>query len=347
MFGGVVHPDNPFAPHLTSRGRVVLDGGLATALEEAGHVLDSDLWSARVLIDRPDAVNEVHRRYLEAGADCITTASYQVSFPGLAAAGFSEADAERLLRRSSEVALEARNGFMDALGHARGGLGHARGGFEDGLGAGAATPEGDAFLNPPPLVAASVGPYGAWLADGSEYSGAYGVGRGELDTFHRRRFGILAGSGVDLLACETIPSLPEAEVLLDVLDDHPTRWAWLSFSCRDGAHLHDGSLIDEAVRLCTQHDRVAAVGVNCTAPEHIGALVERAVAATDLPVIVYPNSGERWDAAARGWSGPVPDASWTAVVRAAHDRGAVILGGCCRIGPAVVSELRSALDRRD
>ena len=196
---------NPFERILLHQGVVILDGGLATALEGRGHVLDTALWSARLLSEEPDAIRRVHVDYLNAGADCITTASYQASFEGFAAAGMTEAEAEHLMRRSSELALEARDAFRVGTRNAADRL--------------------------EPLVAASVGPYGAYLADGSEYEGRYGVDVSVLDAFHRRRFGLLAASGVDVMACETIPSLEGAEVLRGILEDHAGVWGGRSFSC--------------------------------------------------------------------------------------------------------------------
>jgi homocysteine S-methyltransferase len=277
-------------------------------------VLDSALWSARLLIEAPDDVRAVHLAYLSAGADCITSASYQASFEGFAAAGVAESEAAELMRRSSDLALEARDDFRS----------HRQ----------------NVSDRPHPLVAASVGPYGAYLADGSEYDGRYGADARVLDGFHRRRFGILASSGVDLLACETIPSLAEAEVLLRILDDHPSTWAWLSFSCRNGERLWDGSIFEDAVRLCVGHDRVAAVGVNCSEPSFMAELMGRARAISDLPLIAYPNSGEAYDAVAKRWAGSAPRNAWLQGVRGSLDAGARILGGCCRIGPDQISELR-------
>jgi len=345
--------DSPFTPFLTERGYVVLDGGLATALEAAGHVLDSDLWSAALLRDRPEAIASVHRAFLDAGADCITTASYQASFPGFADAGIDDDQAVALLRRSSEIALAAREAWVGARRErvGPGGRSGARATRPDGTTASPGT--GSGADGPRPLVAASVGPWGAFLADGSEYDGRYGISRDELDRFHRRRFGLLASTGVDLLACETIPSGDEAEVLLGILDDHSDNtWAWLSFACRDGAHLHDGTPIEDVVGRCGEHERVAAVGVNCTPPRHVPELVERAAGALQradaLPLIAYPNSGEAYDASSGSWSGgsraALPDhEAWLRGVLEARRAGARILGGCCRVGPRAIAELRERL----
>lgn len=316
---------NPFASLLESKGRVLLDGGLATALEEAGHGLDTELWSARLLKDDPDAIRDVHSAYLRAGADCITTATYQASFPGFLAAGMGEQEGEGLFRRASELALEAIERWADEL--------------PDGEGQDRGSP------SRLPLVAASVGPYGAWLADGSEYDGQYGVEAEALERFHARRFEILAESGVDLLACETVPSALEVRVLLRLLDRHPDAWAWISVSCCDGRHLWDGTAIEEVAEVCHAQARVAAVGVNCTDPVYLPELVARITAVTDLPVIAYPNSGETYEAGTRSWTGD--HSGWLEGVRGALSAGARIVGGCCRIGPEQIAQLRETLDRED
>mgnify|MGYP001828382273 CR=1 FL=1 len=205
---------------------------------------------------------------------------------------------------------------------------------------------------PAPFVAASVGPYGAYLADGSEYDGRYSVGRVDLDAFHRRRYGVLGASGVDLLACETVPSAFEAEILLEIAADHPEVPLWLSFACRDGGHLWDGSDFEEVVRMCDTSPQVVAIGVNCTAPELVPTLVGRARVSTDRPVVVYPNSGERYDAAERRWRERARPASgcgrmedpWLGSMREAIREGARLVGGCCRVGPRRIAALRRAID---
>ena len=319
---------------LDEQGHAVLDGGLATELEARGHVLDSDLWSAELLMDAPEAIQDAHLAFLTAGADCITTASYQATLPGFARLGLDTTEGERLLRRSVEVALAARDVFWSSAPGRAG--------------------------RPRPLVAASVGPYGAYLADGSEYVGRYvleGVGDGgrnvgadarvspaELADFHRRRVEVLAGAGPDLLALETMPSRLEVEVLVGLLAevDHPG--AWVSFSCRDGERLWDGSPIEEALSACDPGAGVVAVGVNCTAPRHVATLVRRMRRATDLPILAYPNSGEAYDARTGRWTGAPAGAEWLAQVPDWVRAGARAVGGCCRVGPETIAGVRRIMD---
>ena len=237
----VTRSENPFAPHLERFGFVVLDGGLATALEREGHDLRDELWSARLLLDDPAAIEEVHGAYLRAGADCITTGAYQATVSGLEGRGVSRADAVAALRRSTELAVSAVRAMRPTDGRGE---------------AGALTP----------LVAASVGPYGAWLADGSEYDGRYGRSVDELADFHRERFAVLASSGADVLACETIPSATETEALLDLLGETPNCWAWFAFTCADDRMIRDGTPIEDVIDACAERERVAAVGLNCTEP---------------------------------------------------------------------------------
>jgi homocysteine S-methyltransferase len=315
--------ENPFQRFLETQGFVVLDGGLATALEAAGHELDTALWSARLLIDAPGAIRAVHLAYLESGADCITTASYQASFEGFAAAGLGDREAESLLRRSVEMAQEARDAFWAVPANR---VGRLR-----------------------PIVAASAGPYGAYLADGSEYDGRYGIGRAALLEFHRRRLPVLASAQPDLVAFETIPSLAEAEAIAELLGDLPatqasrTLWACVSFTCRDAERLWDGSRVTDAALAVLAAPGLAAVGVNCTAPRHVAALVAAVRSLTDLPVIAYPNSGEVYDMAARRWTGNVAG-EWPRGARDWYDAGARVLGGCCRVGPLEIRELRAELE---
>jgi homocysteine S-methyltransferase len=305
---------NPLAPFLQAQGAIVLDGGLATTLEEMGSQLDPKLWSAGLLRDDPDAVKAVHRAFLEAGADCIETVGYQASFLGYADLGIAESDATDLFDLSVQLAVEARDAFWSGL---RGPNDRIR-----------------------PLVAASVGPFGAYLADGSEYHGRYGVERAELDEFHRRRFQLLATSAAELIACETVPSRLEAEVLLDLISDTPDVWAWISFSCCDGEHISDGTPVAEVAALCEDVDRVAAIGVNCTAPEHVADLIDAIRPATTLPILAYPNSGEGYDAKRKTWVDGRSQADVATSAAGWIDRGAEGVGGCCRIGPDAIRLLR-------
>ncbi|MGN6334130.1 MAG: homocysteine S-methyltransferase [Motilibacteraceae bacterium] len=287
-------------------GVVVLDGGLATELERRGHDLSDDLWSARLLRDDPGEVLATHAAYFAAGARVATSASYQASFEGFAAAGLDRVEAERLLRQSVRLAVQARDSAED-----------------DGVAR---------------WVAASVGPYGAVLADGSEYRGDYGLSVDALREFHRPRLEILADAGADVLACETVPCLAEAEALVAEVDRLGVP-AWLSLTCA-GLRTRAGEPVQEAFALAASSPNVLAVGVNCTAPDDVAGLVAVA-AGTGLPVVVYPNSGEGWDGQARSWTGDPRFAPGQ--VRSWVGAGARLVGGCCRVGPAEISALSYAL----
>lgn len=306
-------PD-PLSTLLDEQGLVVLDGGLASELEARGHDLSDDLWSARLLLDAPEAIGDVHTAYLEAGADCVVSASYQATLEGFHRHGVSATEGRERLRLSVELARHARDAFWrkDPVGRRR------------------------------PLVAASVGPYGAARADGSEYTGRYDLDEDGLRGFHTERFALLADAGADLLACETLPSIVEARVLLELLDKTPDARAWFSFTARDATHISDGAPIAEVARELG-HERIVAVGVNCVPPSIVPGLLNELRGVTDRPLVAYPNSGEGWDAEARRWSG-VPDGpdfvndspGW-------RQAGARLIGGCCRVGPADIIELRDRL----
>jgi len=306
---------SPLAPLLEAQGVIVLDGGLATELEARGEVLDDELWSAKVLQEHPEVVRQVHLDYLRAGADCVVSASYQATFEGFARQGLTGRQTESLLRRSVSLALEAREAFWVENRDP----GRLR-----------------------PLVAASVGPYGAFLADGSEYTGDYGLDRDRLREFHRRRLEVLADSGADLLACETIPSIAEAHALCDLLGSADGTPAWLTFSCRDGERISDGTPFVEAVEVALACPRVIAVGVNCTAPGLVSGLLA-SLGKIPKPLVVYPNSGERWDAVGKRWTGAELAVDPVALCSDWRALGAEVLGGCCRTGPARIAAMRARL----
>lgn len=291
---------------------MVLDGGLATQLERQGHDLRSDLWSAQLLADDPQAVEDAHTAFFAAGAQVATTASYQASISGFARAGIDRPRAEGLIHRSVEIAARARARFGSA---------------------------GSASADPA-WIAGSVGPYGASLADGSEYRGDYGLTVAELRAWHRPRIALLVEAGVDILALETIPCAAEVTALLAEVDGSGVD-CWLSVTCA-GDRTRAGEPAAEVFALARGIDEVIAVGVNCTAPADAAALVGVAAAASGKPVVVYPNSGETWDAATRSWTGAA--AFEAGSVRDWARDGARLIGGCCRVGPdeigAIAQELR-------
>ncbi|MFI2763931.1 homocysteine S-methyltransferase [Streptomyces echinatus] len=290
-------------------GTVVLDGGLSNQLESAGHDLSDELWSARLLAELPEAVTEAHLAYFLAGASVAITASYQATFEGFEKRGTGRAEAARLLALSVELARAAARRAAGA------GIGR------------------------PLWVAASVGPYGAMLADGSEYRGRYGLSVAELEQFHRPRIEALAAAAPDVLALETVPDADEATALLRAVRGLGVP-VWLSYTV-DGGRTRAGQPLEEAFALAADADEVIAVGVNCCAPQDAGPAVEIAARVTGRPVVVYPNSGETWDAGARAWRGRTTFGA--AQVAAWREAGARLIGGCCRVGPEAIAAIAGAV----
>jgi homocysteine S-methyltransferase len=289
-------------------GPVVLDGGLATQLEAQGHDLGTELWSARLLHDDPDAIIRTHLAYFAAGAQVATTASYQASLDGFVRAGMDKSTAEQMIRRSVRLAEQARASYED---------------------------DQDRW------IAGSVGPYGAALADGSEYRGDYDISIDELRQWHRPRIELLVEAGVDVLALETIPCVAEVEALLAEIAG-TGQPCWLSITC-SGDQTRAGEPAAEAFTLARDVEEIIAVGINCIDPADAYALVCTASQATGKPVVVYPNSGERWDSVASAWNGAAtfrPEAvgEW-------FSGGARLVGGCCRVGPAEIQAMWLFLQR--
>jgi homocysteine S-methyltransferase len=293
---------------------MILDGAMATELERRGADLADPLWSAKCLIERPDAIREVHLDYFHAGSDVATTATYQATFEAFAGRGIEPAAAARLMRDAVTLATEAREEFW-ALPQNR--AGRLR-----------------------PLIAASIGPYGAMLADGSEYRGNYALGDRELADFHRPRLKVLAESGADLLACETLPSLREALVLARLLQEFAHIPAWISFSCRDGERNCEGQRIADCVAQLNDFPQIVALGVNCTAPQHIAPLLRQMRGRTAKPLLAYPNSGEIYDATTKGWSEIHETRAFADAAPEWHAAGARLIGGCCRTQPGDIAALK-------
>ena len=304
---------NPIAAILQAHPIVILDGALATELERRGAELRDALWSAKILLEAPELIRAVHLDYFLAGADCAITASYQATVAGFAGRGLSEADALGLIQRSVQLAVEARDAFWENTAQRVG--------------------------RPRPFVAASVGPYGAFLADGSEYSGDYGLSETALIDFHRPRLAALVAAGADMLACETIPCLLEARALVRLLAEFPAVSAWMSFSARDEQHICHGERLAECAAFLDAYPQVAAIGVNCSAPTFIPALIRAARSATSKPILAYPNSGEVYDAATYSWHGETSSDAFGEQSQQWYAAGARIIGGCCRTTPAHIRAL--------
>jgi homocysteine S-methyltransferase len=299
------------------RGVRVLDGGMASELEYLGADINGPLWSAHVLEDAPEKVVAVHRAYIEAGADCILTASYQVSRMGYAEFGLAPERANAALLSSVELARAAAAEFPERR----------------------------------VVVAASLGPYGAALHNGAEYHGNYGVGFDELVAFHRERIQVLADAvgseAPDLMAFETLPSLEEAEAIGEALAPWPELAVWFSFTCKDGQHVAHGELLSDCAAAVARFPQTIAVGVNCTHPALMPALIGELRGATEKPVVVYPNSGEGWNAEARCWTGSGDPENYGALAAEWFAAGAQIVGGCCRTRPAHVRLVAQAAMRSD
>lgn len=308
---------NPIAEFLAQRPVMILDGALATELERRGADLQDPLWSAKLLLEQPNLIRAVHRDYFAAGADVAITATYQATFEAFGRRGVEAPQAAQIMRDAVALAVSARDEFWSNP--------HNR---ADRL---------------PPLIAASVGPYGAMLGDGSEYRGDYGLSDTQLMSFHRPRLQVLAESGADLLACETIPSLREAMVLARLLQERPDACAWISFACRDGKHTCEGQDVAECVVKLDEFAQIVSIGVNCTRPGYVGSLLRRMRGHTGKPLLAYPNSGERFDHETKRWLGAAVSASFAEQAQDWYAAGARLIGGCCRTTPPDIRRLREGL----
>ena len=307
---------SPFQAFIDERGFVLLDGGLATELERRGADLDHPLWSAQVLHDHPDLIREVHLDYFRAGADVATTATYQASFPGFERCDYTREEAAAYIRKAVTLAQEARDRYLD--------FGNAE---------------------RIPIIAGSAGCYGAFLADGSEYQGRYGVSEAELIDFHRERLEILLDAEVDVVAFETIPCLIEAEAIAELLGEYTDIRAWIAFGCKDGMHVREGQRVRDCAAIVAESPQVMAIGVNCTAPMHVAPLLRELHSVTDKPLLAYPNSGETFDTKRRTWSESEDDSHWAGEAEHWYRSGARLIGGCCRTTPEDIQQLGVALER--
>ncbi|KAG2630639.1 homocysteine S-methyltransferase 3-like isoform X1 [Panicum virgatum] len=307
-------------------GHLVLDGGLATELEANGADLNDPLWSAKCLLVSPRLIRKVHMDYLEAGANIISTTSYQATIQGFESKGFSKEQSENLLTKSVEIAREAREMFLKE---------HLNQSIP---------------AQKPILVAASIGSYGAYLADGSEYSGDYGEAGtiGFLKDFHRRRLQVLAEAGPDLIAFETIPNKLEAQAYVELLEECNIHIpAWFSFNSKDGVNIVSGDSLIKCATIADKCAKVGAVGINCTPPRFIHGLILSIRKITDKPILIYPNSGETYDGVRKEWveSTGVSDGDFVSYVSEWCKDGATLIGGCCRTTPNTIRAIQRTLNQ--
>lgn len=308
-------------------GSAVVDGGFATQLERHGAVINDPLWSALCLIKNPDLIKRVHLEYLEAGADILVTSSYQATLPGFLSRGLSIEEGELLLEKSVKLAVEARDSFWATLERT----------------------SGHSYNRA--LVAASIGSYGAYLADGSEYSGCYGpdVSLDKLKDFHRRRLQVLVEAGPDLLAFETIPNKIEAQACVELLEEQNIQVpSWICFSSVDGENAPSGERFEECLDILNKSDKVYAVGINCAPPHFVEALICKFTKLTKKAIVVYPNSGEVWDGRAKRWlpSKCFGDDKFEVFATRWRDAGAKLIGGCCRTTPSTIRAISRVLKGR-
>jgi S-methylmethionine-dependent homocysteine/selenocysteine methylase len=312
---------NTVSAHIAKGSPIILDGALATYLETLGADISGALWSASILLDQPTLIKQTHLDYYRAGANVAITASYQASIPGLVKhLSLSEDEAKEVVRKSVELAQKARDEYVA---------------------------ETNEDVRSKLFIAGSVGPYGAFLADGSEYRGDYSIPQEEMKNFHRGRIQALVSAGADILACETIPSKGETEALLNLLTtEFPSTEAWFGFTLRDSSHISDGTPLSEIAALFDNVEQVVALGFNCI-PDDLGLAALRTLKPLIKrgTMVVYPNSGEQWNAKAREWEGKRTEGSTLAEkMREWNKAGASLIGGCCRTTPEDISVMKKALE---
>lgn len=285
---------------------LIMDGAMATELERKGLDLNDALWSAKVLAEKPEAIREVHYDYFVNGADCSTSASYQATVEGYCSRGYTKEEAEELIARSIKVLKEAREQWWEK--------------------------EGKDSRRCYPLVAASIGPYGAYLADGSEYTGNYDCTEEEYRAFHLHRMEILKEAGADIFAVETMPRLDEAVACAKMLEELECDY-WVSFSFKNSGQINDGTSVEEVAETLKGYPHLKFIGVNCTAPVFVEKIVKRFKELTEVPVCVYPNRGEEYDPVTKTWKGARDGKTYLDWVREWYQAGASAIGGCCRTKP--------------
>ena len=310
-----------FKDLLETQEIIILDGALGTELENRGYDVSGKLWSAQYLLDQPQIIQDVHESYVRAGSDIITTSSYQASIPAFIEAGLTPEKGYDLLKETVFLAQKAIQNVWQALS------------------------QEEQKQRPYPLVAGSVGPYAAYLADGSEYTGDYQLSEEEFQEFHRPRIQALLEAGCDLLAIETIPNGAEAAAILRLLaEEFPQAEAYLSFVAQSENAISDGTKIEELGNLAQESPQVLAVGFNCTAPHLIAPLLDGLGQVCNKPFLTYPNSGETYNGLTKTWhDDPEQERSLLENSKLWQNQGVRLFGGCCRTRPEDIAQLAKGL----
>lgn len=294
----------------------MLDGGLGTELIRAGFdIKDHPLWSARVLVDHPEAIKNIHKSFLLSGADVLITATYQASIEHLVQhCRLDESKALDAIQKAVKLAHEACNEIGRNWKQC--------------------------------FVAGSIGAYGACQCDGSEYNGKYvdNMSLKDLVDWHRPRMKALLDAGVDILAVETIPAQKEAEALVELLKEFPAAKAWLSLSCKDDRHTCHGELFSDVVQTISSSEQIVAVGVNCTSPLFVKSLLQSIKGKVDLPFVVYPECGGEWKDGDYIRNEAIHLSSY---VSDWIEAGARWIGGCCGTQPEDIEKIWNVVDRRE
>ena len=307
--------NNPIKNLLNQKNFIIVDGALASELQRRGSDLNDSLWSAKVLFEQPELIRQVHYDYFKAGADCAITASYQATPLGFAKKGINLNDSIALIQKSVELAQQAKQQYLSELDQPK-----------------------------PLLIAGSVGPYGAYLADGSEYTGTYQLSEEAFMEFHYVRIKALIDANVDLLACETLPSFTEIKALTKVIKQFPKISCWFSFTLKDDQHLSDGTPLSLVVEYLNNIEQIASVGINCIALEKVTRSLNVLNKLTSKPLIVYPNSGEVYDPLIKQWH-PNPQHNCTFANQLTNwiESGAKLIGGCCQTSPNDIANIAKFL----
>ncbi|MWP62940.1 homocysteine S-methyltransferase [Gilliamella sp. Pas-s25] len=307
--------NNPISTLLKQKKYIIIDGALASELQRRGCDLNDSLWSAKVLIEKPELIRQVHYDYFKAGADCAITASYQATSLGFAKKGITLEQSIKLIKTSVELVKQAKRQYLD-----------------------------ETRQNKTLLIAGSVGPYGAYLANGSEYTGDYQLSESEFIDFHYNRIKALVDAEVDLLACETLPSFAEIKALTKLLEEFPTVTSWFSLTLKDSYHLSDGSPLSLVIEHLNHCQQVVSIGVNCIALESVATALESLKKLTQRPLIVYPNSGEQYDPTTKQWhKNHHHNCTFTNQLPIWVKLGATLIGGCCQTTPNDINEIATLL----
>ena len=287
----------------------LLDGSMSFPMEQLGYNLKNKLWTGKALINNPDLIKDIHKGYIDAGADFISTSTYQISFDRLKNMGYQSEEIKKIFQKSVDI-------VKDAIEESK--------------------------LKKEIKIVGSFGPYASYDPEASEYIGEYDSTDIEIKKFHLNNIRIIEETDLDIILYETIPCLREIKILSEALS-HSTKEIWISITCNEEMEFRDGSSFKDACEIISKIEKITTMGINCFSPLLVKKAIDLLKKYSNKKILIYPNSGEIYNPKERFWTGN--NEFNNSMIKNWLSLYPDIIGGCCRIGYDDIKKMRVEIDK--